>query len=181
MRPASGASTRPARRRPVRRSPVRRSPRRRSSAWIRQGARELLARFGLTDPAGRAAKTYSGDMRRRLDQDRHPIPRGATGGSRRRARRDLRGRGPRRYRAGGRGPGGDGAGQRSWGAPGRSAPARRRRSGQVGPFAVLECRREPKADRQHHHTGELYFPAPALELRKITERVCLSSGMPVGG
>jgi oleandomycin transport system ATP-binding protein len=30
-------------------------------------ARELLARFGLADAAGRAAKTYSGGMRRRLD------------------------------------------------------------------------------------------------------------------
>ncbi|MGH3982318.1 MAG: ATP-binding cassette domain-containing protein [Pseudonocardiaceae bacterium] len=30
-------------------------------------ARELLTRFGLTDAAGRAAKTYSGGMRRRLD------------------------------------------------------------------------------------------------------------------
>ncbi len=30
-------------------------------------ARELLARFGLSDAAGRAAKTYSGGMRRRLD------------------------------------------------------------------------------------------------------------------
>jgi oleandomycin transport system ATP-binding protein len=33
----------------------------------RQRARELLARFGLSDAAGRAAKTYSGGMRRRLD------------------------------------------------------------------------------------------------------------------
>ncbi len=33
----------------------------------KQRARELLARFGLTDAAGRAAKTYSGGMRRRLD------------------------------------------------------------------------------------------------------------------
>ena len=33
----------------------------------RQRARELLTRFGLTDAAGRAAKTYSGGMRRRLD------------------------------------------------------------------------------------------------------------------
>ncbi|MGH3935398.1 MAG: ATP-binding cassette domain-containing protein [Pseudonocardiaceae bacterium] len=33
----------------------------------RRRARELLARFGLTDAAGRAAKTYSGGMRRRLD------------------------------------------------------------------------------------------------------------------
>jgi oleandomycin transport system ATP-binding protein len=30
-------------------------------------ARELLTRFGLADAAGRAAKTYSGGMRRRLD------------------------------------------------------------------------------------------------------------------
>ncbi|MGH3821589.1 MAG: ATP-binding cassette domain-containing protein [Pseudonocardiaceae bacterium] len=30
-------------------------------------ARELLTRFGLTDAAGRAARTYSGGMRRRLD------------------------------------------------------------------------------------------------------------------
>jgi oleandomycin transport system ATP-binding protein len=30
-------------------------------------ARELLDRFGLTDAAGRSAKTYSGGMRRRLD------------------------------------------------------------------------------------------------------------------
>ena len=30
-------------------------------------AGELLARFGLTDAAGRAVKTYSGGMRRRLD------------------------------------------------------------------------------------------------------------------
>lgn len=33
----------------------------------RQRARELLARFGLEDAAGRAVKTYSGGMRRRLD------------------------------------------------------------------------------------------------------------------
>jgi oleandomycin transport system ATP-binding protein len=33
----------------------------------KQRARELLARFGLTDAAGRATKTYSGGMRRRLD------------------------------------------------------------------------------------------------------------------
>ncbi|MGH4007815.1 MAG: ATP-binding cassette domain-containing protein [Pseudonocardiaceae bacterium] len=33
----------------------------------KQRARELLARFGLTEAAGRAAKTYSGGMRRRLD------------------------------------------------------------------------------------------------------------------
>ncbi len=33
----------------------------------KQRARELLARFGLVDAAGRAAKTYSGGMRRRLD------------------------------------------------------------------------------------------------------------------
>ena len=30
-------------------------------------ARDLLSRFGLSDAAGRAAKTYSGGMRRRLD------------------------------------------------------------------------------------------------------------------
>jgi oleandomycin transport system ATP-binding protein len=33
----------------------------------KQRAHELLTRFGLTDAAGRAAKTYSGGMRRRLD------------------------------------------------------------------------------------------------------------------
>jgi oleandomycin transport system ATP-binding protein len=33
----------------------------------KQRARELLRRFGLDDAAGRAAKTYSGGMRRRLD------------------------------------------------------------------------------------------------------------------
>ena len=33
----------------------------------RQRAAELLDRFGLTDAAGRATKTYSGGMRRRLD------------------------------------------------------------------------------------------------------------------
>jgi oleandomycin transport system ATP-binding protein len=33
----------------------------------KQRARELLAGFGLADAAGRAAKTYSGGMRRRLD------------------------------------------------------------------------------------------------------------------
>ncbi len=33
----------------------------------KQRARDLLTRFGLTDAAGRAAKTYSGGMRRRLD------------------------------------------------------------------------------------------------------------------
>jgi oleandomycin transport system permease protein len=33
----------------------------------KQRARELLTRFGLTDAAGRAARTYSGGMRRRLD------------------------------------------------------------------------------------------------------------------
>lgn len=33
----------------------------------RQRARELLTRFGLIDAAGRAARTYSGGMRRRLD------------------------------------------------------------------------------------------------------------------
>jgi oleandomycin transport system ATP-binding protein len=33
----------------------------------KQRASELLARFGLTEAAGRAAKTYSGGMRRRLD------------------------------------------------------------------------------------------------------------------
>jgi ABC-2 type transport system ATP-binding protein len=38
---------------------------RRAQATVR--ARELLARFDLTDAAGRPAKTYSGGMRRRLD------------------------------------------------------------------------------------------------------------------
>jgi oleandomycin transport system ATP-binding protein len=38
-----------------------------SRASARAGARELLARFGLADAAGRPAKTYSGGMRRRLD------------------------------------------------------------------------------------------------------------------
>ena len=33
----------------------------------KQRARELLAEFDLTDAADRAAKTYSGGMRRRLD------------------------------------------------------------------------------------------------------------------
>ena len=33
----------------------------------KQRARQLLTRFGLADAAGRAAKTYSGGMRRRLD------------------------------------------------------------------------------------------------------------------
>ncbi len=36
-------------------------------AEARARAKELLARFDLTDAAGRAAKTYSGGMRRRLD------------------------------------------------------------------------------------------------------------------
>ena len=36
----------------------------------RQRAAELLDRFGLTDAAGRATKTYSGGMRRRLDLTR---------------------------------------------------------------------------------------------------------------
>lgn len=36
-------------------------------AEAKQRAGELLERFGLTDAAGRAAKTYSGGMRRRLD------------------------------------------------------------------------------------------------------------------
>src|ERR1700689_5812681 len=36
-------------------------------AQARQRADELLERFGLTDAAGRAVKTYSGGMRRRLD------------------------------------------------------------------------------------------------------------------
>ncbi len=38
-----------------------------SRAGSRQRARDLLDRFGLTEAAGRAAKTYSGGMRRRLD------------------------------------------------------------------------------------------------------------------
>jgi oleandomycin transport system ATP-binding protein len=38
-----------------------------SRAQARQRAKELLAQFSLTDAAGRAAKTYSGGMRRRLD------------------------------------------------------------------------------------------------------------------
>jgi oleandomycin transport system ATP-binding protein len=38
-----------------------------SRADARSGARELLARFDLADAAGRAVKTYSGGMRRRLD------------------------------------------------------------------------------------------------------------------
>jgi daunorubicin resistance ABC transporter ATP-binding subunit len=37
----------------------------RAGAWTRAG--ELLDRFGLADAAGRAVKTYSGGMRRRLD------------------------------------------------------------------------------------------------------------------
>jgi ABC-2 type transport system ATP-binding protein len=37
----------------------------RAEAWTRAG--ELLERFGLADAAGRAVKTYSGGMRRRLD------------------------------------------------------------------------------------------------------------------
>ncbi|HSE10412.1 MAG TPA: ATP-binding cassette domain-containing protein [Nocardioidaceae bacterium] len=36
-------------------------------AEAKQGSRELLRRFGLEDAAARAAKTYSGGMRRRLD------------------------------------------------------------------------------------------------------------------
>jgi oleandomycin transport system ATP-binding protein len=36
-------------------------------ADARRGAHELLTRFGLSDAAHRAAKTYSGGMRRRLD------------------------------------------------------------------------------------------------------------------
>jgi oleandomycin transport system ATP-binding protein len=38
-----------------------------SRVAARRGARELLARFGLSDAASRAVKTYSGGMRRRLD------------------------------------------------------------------------------------------------------------------
>jgi oleandomycin transport system ATP-binding protein len=38
-----------------------------SRAEAKARARELLERFGLTDAAGRSAKTYSGGMRRRLD------------------------------------------------------------------------------------------------------------------
>ena len=38
-----------------------------SRATAKSRARELLARFDLTDAANRAAKTYSGGMRRRLD------------------------------------------------------------------------------------------------------------------
>ncbi|WP_248961291.1 ATP-binding cassette domain-containing protein [Sphaerisporangium perillae] len=38
-----------------------------SRASARRRAEELLARFDLTDAGGRAAKTYSGGMRRRLD------------------------------------------------------------------------------------------------------------------
>jgi oleandomycin transport system ATP-binding protein len=38
-----------------------------SRSAARQRARELLEQFSLTDAAGRAAKTYSGGMRRRLD------------------------------------------------------------------------------------------------------------------
>ena len=38
-----------------------------SRADAKARARELLERFGLTDAAGRSAKTYSGGMRRRLD------------------------------------------------------------------------------------------------------------------
>src|SRR5574341_1014252 len=38
-----------------------------SRSQARQRADELLARFGLTGAAGRAVKTYSGGMRRRLD------------------------------------------------------------------------------------------------------------------
>src|ERR1051326_4264721 len=37
----------------------------RADAWTRAG--ELLDRFGLADAAGRAVKTYSGGMQRRLD------------------------------------------------------------------------------------------------------------------
>jgi oleandomycin transport system ATP-binding protein len=39
----------------------------RPRAAAKQRARELLEQFDLTDAAGRAAKTYSGGMRRRLD------------------------------------------------------------------------------------------------------------------
>jgi oleandomycin transport system ATP-binding protein len=38
-----------------------------SRAQAKQRAKELLAQFDLSDAAGRAAKTYSGGMRRRLD------------------------------------------------------------------------------------------------------------------
>ncbi|MGW7462795.1 ABC transporter ATP-binding protein, partial [Streptomyces sp. NPDC054797] len=38
-----------------------------SPRTARARADELLARFGLTEAAGRTAKTYSGGMRRRLD------------------------------------------------------------------------------------------------------------------
>ncbi len=38
-----------------------------SRAEAKANARDLLARFALSDAAGRAAKTYSGGMRRRLD------------------------------------------------------------------------------------------------------------------
>src|SRR5262249_21938804 len=38
-----------------------------SRSQARQRADELLARFGLTQAAGRAVKTYSGGMRRRLE------------------------------------------------------------------------------------------------------------------
>jgi ABC-2 type transport system ATP-binding protein len=38
-----------------------------SKAQVRQRADELLERFGLADAADRAARTYSGGMRRRLD------------------------------------------------------------------------------------------------------------------
>ena len=38
-----------------------------SGATRRQRVEQLLARFGLTDAAGRIAKTYSGGMQRRLD------------------------------------------------------------------------------------------------------------------
>jgi oleandomycin transport system ATP-binding protein len=38
-----------------------------SRAAARTGARDLLARFELSDAGGRAVKTYSGGMRRRLD------------------------------------------------------------------------------------------------------------------
>src|SRR2546421_11733371 len=38
-----------------------------SHSQARRGAEELLARFDLAEAAGRAVKTYSGGMRRRLD------------------------------------------------------------------------------------------------------------------